>query len=73
MSNAERCVYCRQRRVDPLRRPFCSDRCRMADLGRWLGGEYRVAEPTADDGATDAARAVNGRATADGDGPDEHL
>lgn len=22
--------------------PFCSPRCRMIDLGRWLGEEYRV-------------------------------
>lgn len=26
--------------------PFCSDRCRLIDLGRWLDGSYRVpAEP----------------------------
>jgi endogenous inhibitor of DNA gyrase (YacG/DUF329 family) len=23
--------------------PFCSPRCRMIDLGRWLGEDYRVA------------------------------
>lgn len=22
--------------------PFCSDRCRAVDLGKWLGEEYRV-------------------------------
>jgi hypothetical protein len=22
--------------------PFCSDRCRLVDLAKWLGGEYRV-------------------------------
>jgi hypothetical protein len=22
--------------------PFCSDRCRLLDLGKWLGEEYRV-------------------------------
>ena len=22
--------------------PFCTKRCRMIDLGRWLGEEYRV-------------------------------
>lgn len=22
--------------------PFCSDRCRLVDLGRWLTGGYRV-------------------------------
>ena len=36
------CVYCRKRPIDPDWRPFCSERCRMADLGRWLGGEYRA-------------------------------
>lgn len=23
-------------------RPFCSSRCADADLGRWLGGRYRI-------------------------------
>jgi hypothetical protein len=22
--------------------PFCGPRCKMADLGRWLAGEYRI-------------------------------
>ena len=22
--------------------PFCSERCRMIDLGHWLGGDYRI-------------------------------
>ena len=22
--------------------PFCSDRCRLLDLGQWLDGRYRV-------------------------------
>lgn len=25
--------------------PFCSQRCRMADLGRWFAGRYRVSRP----------------------------
>ena len=24
-------------------RPFCSKRCADRDLGRWLGGDYRIA------------------------------
>jgi uncharacterized protein len=28
--------------MDPASRPFCSERCRMADLGRWLTEGYRV-------------------------------
>jgi len=23
-------------------RPFCSERCQLLDLGRWVEGEYRV-------------------------------
>jgi endogenous inhibitor of DNA gyrase (YacG/DUF329 family) len=29
--------------------PFCSDRCRAIDLGRWLGEEFRVPTRTTDD------------------------
>ena len=25
--------------------PFCSNRCKMVDLGQWLGEDYRVSEP----------------------------
>jgi endogenous inhibitor of DNA gyrase (YacG/DUF329 family) len=24
--------------------PFCSDRCQLVDLGRWLSEEYRIAD-----------------------------
>ncbi len=24
---------------------FCSDRCKLIDLGKWLGEEYRISEP----------------------------
>ena len=30
-------------------RPFCSDRCRLIDLGQWAEGEYRVAGEKAPD------------------------
>jgi len=36
------CVYCRKRPIDARWGPFCSERCKMADLGRWLSGDYRV-------------------------------
>ncbi|MEM7807857.1 MAG: DNA gyrase inhibitor YacG [Planctomycetota bacterium] len=32
--------------------PFCSDRCRLADLNRWLEGEYQI--PTDDDDLDEA-------------------
>ncbi len=25
--------------------PFCSVRCKMVDLGKWLGEEYLISEP----------------------------
>jgi endogenous inhibitor of DNA gyrase (YacG/DUF329 family) len=33
-----------------LFRPFCSERCKLIDLGAWASGSYRVAavEPTED-------------------------
>jgi uncharacterized protein len=36
------CVYCRREPVEPRWRPFCSERCKLADLGRWLSEDYRV-------------------------------
>jgi len=26
-------------------RPFCSERCKMIDLGKWAAEEYRAPEP----------------------------
>ena len=26
--------------------PFCSDRCRLIDLGRWLSGRYQIHSPS---------------------------
>ncbi|MDE3154480.1 MAG: DNA gyrase inhibitor YacG [Acidobacteriota bacterium] len=36
------CVYCRRQAVDPRWRPFCSERCKLLDLSRWVDGTYRV-------------------------------
>ena len=30
--------------------PFCSDRCRLVDLAKWLGEEYRIPGPRPGDG-----------------------
>jgi len=43
------CVYCRERPVDPKWRPFCSDRCRLLDLARWVNGDYRVGGDPSED------------------------
>jgi len=42
-----RCVIC-QREVDcpggplPALHPFCSERCKWIDLGRWFRGQYTI-------------------------------
>lgn len=36
-----RCPMCGQSAVERFR-PFCSKRCADLDLGKWLGGEYRI-------------------------------
>jgi endogenous inhibitor of DNA gyrase (YacG/DUF329 family) len=39
-----RCPIC-DKRFEPVASsamPFCSERCRRIDLGRWLGEEYRL-------------------------------
>ncbi|HET9086717.1 MAG TPA: DNA gyrase inhibitor YacG [Acidobacteriaceae bacterium] len=28
--------------------PFCSDRCRVVDLGKWASGAYRISSPILD-------------------------
>jgi uncharacterized protein len=35
-------------------RPFCSERCRLTDLGAWATESYRIpAKPAADEGEPD--------------------
>lgn len=36
---------------DALWRPFCSERCKLIDLGQWADESYRI--PTDDNQATD--------------------
>jgi endogenous inhibitor of DNA gyrase (YacG/DUF329 family) len=40
--------------------PFCSDRCRLIDLGKWASGAYRISSPVLDpevlEGLGDAAQ-----------------
>ena len=42
-----KCPICKKPVVDeepdrPKTYPFCSDRCKLIDLGRWLDGKYQV-------------------------------
>jgi len=36
-------------------RPFCSPRCKLADLGNWLDGAYRIPGPPTDQVEEDPA------------------
>jgi len=38
----QRCAYCRTHPVEYKWRPFCSERCKLLDLARWVNGDYRV-------------------------------
>lgn len=44
------CPICKQRRVRPTDPdfPFCSERCRILDLGNWASGSYKVSVPLPD-------------------------
>ena len=57
------CPHCRQPAVfgpSNLWRPFCSERCRSADLGAWASEKFRLPagaprEPGTDEGAPPGA------------------
>ncbi|MET0028935.1 MAG: DNA gyrase inhibitor YacG [Candidatus Thiodiazotropha sp.] len=35
--------------ADSTWRPFCSERCRLIDLGDWLDENHRISEPLLED------------------------
>ncbi|RPI56928.1 MAG: DNA gyrase inhibitor YacG [Acidobacteria bacterium] len=46
MVRARVCVFCRREPAQAPWIPFCSERCKLQDLARWVDGDYRVpAEP----------------------------
>jgi len=57
------CPICKrpvEKHVEGRRRsyfPFCSERCKLIDLGRWLGGKYQI--PVGRDGVGAAGRNPN--------------
>lgn len=44
-----RCVVAYHDNKEVPFRPFCSKRCKLVDLGRWLSEEYRVSEEISPD------------------------
>ncbi len=74
--NALRCPTCRTLvlRKDP-EFPFCSERCRLIDLGKWASGGYVVSTPITDPEAyEDAQRQADElrRKTSDGEDSGRH-
>jgi endogenous inhibitor of DNA gyrase (YacG/DUF329 family) len=50
--------------------PFCSDRCKLVDLGRWLGGKYQIPVNDPDEENRETPRADR-RVAGGGDGDGE--
>jgi len=50
-----KCPICGKPAVEQ-HRPFCSRRCALIDLGRWVGGNYRVPAETANEEEEEAPR-----------------
>jgi uncharacterized protein len=65
MPRQVKCPTCRKETPweDNPHRPFCSDRCRLIDLGAWAGERYRIPaeefEPAADDGDEDEGKSYD--------------
>ncbi|MBB5064702.1 DNA gyrase inhibitor YacG [Granulicella mallensis] len=44
-----RCPICRKDvPLDTPEVPFCSERCRTIDLGKWASGDYKISSPILD-------------------------
>jgi uncharacterized protein len=48
--------------VDGPAFPFCSKRCRLVDLGKWIDGDYRVTRPMDARDLDDLEASIDGRA-----------
>jgi endogenous inhibitor of DNA gyrase (YacG/DUF329 family) len=63
MSTPLLCPICRKEvPLDDENAPFCSDRCRIIDLGKWASGDYKIASPIFDPEELDTLEAELARA-----------
>ena len=51
-ADAPKCAICGKPQTQ-AHRPFCSQRCRPIDLGKWLGEGYAIPAVEADDDGDD--------------------
>ncbi len=54
MASVSICPACRkavptEQKLRPATFPFCNERCKLIDLGKWLTGEYVLPEPISHD------------------------
>jgi uncharacterized protein len=57
-----RCPTCRKQvKSTDAEFPFCSERCRLIDLGKWASGAYVISSPLSD--TDDASGAVKGESS----------
>jgi endogenous inhibitor of DNA gyrase (YacG/DUF329 family) len=49
MAQSVPCPICKKTvEVGSENSPFCSDRCRLIDLGKWASGDYKISSPILD-------------------------
>lgn len=51
--------------------PFCSERCKLADLGRWADGTYKVSRPLTPEEQEAAEEEAAGRPSRRSSGDDD--
>lgn len=52
--------------------PFCSDRCRVIDLGKWASGGYRISSPILDPELLEEVEHQRPQTQSDTDEPKRH-
>ncbi len=52
-----RCPYCKTKEssADKSLWPFCSERCKTSDLGRWIKEDYRISQSSIGDSSENQA------------------
>ena len=67
-SKALRCPTCNTIvMLDGADVPFCSDRCRRIDLGKWASGDYKISSPILDPEVLEGLSEQQRRPRNDGD------
>jgi endogenous inhibitor of DNA gyrase (YacG/DUF329 family) len=67
-STALRCPTCNKIvLLDGEDVPFCSDRCRRIDLGKWASGDYKISSPILDPDVLEGLSEEHRRPQQDGD------